>query len=104
MDTWARKDTAENDEIVSKDDLESKTMYIPLDLQMHKPEVLQRLDFFTEQFLFTPAQMNVFLRTLADRLNKNATSGSPQESAADPLQENQGSEKDEDIVEVLVSQ
>lgn len=95
MDTWARKDETDSDEVTSQDELEQKTMYIPLDLHMQKPELLERLGFFTEQFLFTPSQMTVFLRTLQDCLNKK-------DDEVDQLHEDQ-SEKDDDTVEVMVS-
>lgn len=45
-------------------------MYIPRDLDKQPEEFRQRLQFFSEEFLFTPSQLSVFLRTLAEQLGQ----------------------------------
>ncbi|KAJ3548156.1 hypothetical protein NM688_g5330 [Phlebia brevispora] len=107
-DTWARKEDGATDAVVSsQEELEAKTMYIPRDLDKQPPETVKRLDFFKDQFLFTPSQLSVFHRTLADRLSKTAPSvGNSQETPVNESGDsprNQGQHQThEDVVEVMI--
>lgn len=74
--TWMRKDaTNVNDNetstlvVNSKDELQAKVQYWPLNLDMEKEEFRDRLEFFSESFVFSREQMHVFLRTLGERLS-----------------------------------
>ncbi|GJE96444.1 hypothetical protein PsYK624_126410 [Phanerochaete sordida] len=52
----------------SRDELEAKCQYWPLNLERESREFRQRLDFFKESFIFSRDQMSVFVKTLGERL------------------------------------
>ncbi|EKM55052.1 uncharacterized protein PHACADRAFT_208581 [Phanerochaete carnosa HHB-10118-sp] len=52
----------------SRDELEAKCQYWPLNLELESAQFRERLDFFRESFVFSRDQMSVFIRTLGARL------------------------------------
>ena len=69
LDTWARRDGLDiSDGNVAKDELEQKTMYVPRDLDKQPGELREKLGFFNEEFLFSPTQSTVFMKSLWEAL------------------------------------
>lgn len=52
----------------SKDELQAKCHYWPLNLDKETPQFKERLDFFSDSFLFSRDQLYTFMRTLSERL------------------------------------
>lgn len=68
---WMRKTATDPEDKTppsSRDELEAKCQYWPLSLELESPEFRERLDFFRESFIFSRDQMNVFMKTLGERL------------------------------------
>ncbi|OBZ69170.1 hypothetical protein A0H81_10976 [Grifola frondosa] len=61
-------DLAPNITVASKDQLEEKFRYTPLNLDKELPEFVQRLSFFKDPFAFSYGQMTIFLKTLTDTM------------------------------------
>ncbi|KAI0374655.1 hypothetical protein BV20DRAFT_960794 [Pilatotrama ljubarskyi] len=51
---------------LTKEQLEKKMKYEPKDLDKESPELVERLGFFKDPFMFKREQMTVFLKTLTD--------------------------------------
>jgi hypothetical protein len=65
---WQKKDPQDTTPPKSKDELESKCEYWPLNLDKETPTFREKLDFFGDTFIFSRAQMSVFINTLNERL------------------------------------
>lgn len=67
----------------SREELEAKCQYWPLNLELESAEFRERLDFFRESFIFSRDQMSVFIKTLGERLA--ATQPSEDEDEVDQI-------------------
>ena len=79
---WMRKTATDPEDKTppsSRDELEAKCQYWPLNLENETAEFRERLDFFRESFIFSRDQMSVFMKTLGERLA--ATQGEEEEEA-----------------------
>ncbi|EJF66295.1 hypothetical protein BD309DRAFT_954065 [Dichomitus squalens] len=56
-------------EALPKDKLVEKVKYIPRNLELERPDYVERLQFFKEPFMFARDQMTVFLKTLTDTVS-----------------------------------
>ncbi|KAH9928473.1 uncharacterized protein BXZ73DRAFT_48442, partial [Epithele typhae] len=61
---YGRPDNMPVNQRVSRDELVLKVKYVPNDLDKEDPDIVERLDFFKDPFMFARDQMTVFLRTL----------------------------------------
>ena len=63
---FARPEDVPGKEALPKEKLVEKVKYIPKNLEMERPDYVERLQFFKEPFMFARDQMTVFLKTLTD--------------------------------------
>ena len=63
-----RPDNAPGKEALPRERLVEKVKYIPKNLEVEKPELVERLQFFRDPFMFSRDQMTVFLKTLTDTI------------------------------------
>ncbi|KAI1791670.1 hypothetical protein LXA43DRAFT_1074118 [Ganoderma leucocontextum] len=63
-----RPENTPGKEALPKERLIEKVKYIPKNLEMEKPELVERLQFFRDPFMFSRDQMTVFLKTLTDTI------------------------------------
>ncbi|PIL24471.1 hypothetical protein GSI_14225 [Ganoderma sinense ZZ0214-1] len=63
-----RPENAPGKEALPRERLVEKVKYIPKNLELEKPELVERLQFFRDPFMFSRDQMTVFLKTLTDTI------------------------------------
>ena len=73
-------------EPLSRDQLVPKVRYQPRDLDKEDPDIVNRLNFFREAFMFARDQMTVFLKTLTDTVS-NIFEGDDNSDAPPPPRE-----------------
>lgn len=69
---WLRRDAKDPDDPIppsSRDELQAKCQYWPLNLDKETELFRERLDFFSDSFIFARDQMSVFFKTLGERLS-----------------------------------
>lgn len=69
---WARRD-GEDTPPSSRDQLEAKCQFWPMNLEMETPEFREKLDFFADSFVFSREQMGIFIKTLTEKLVATTT-------------------------------
>ncbi|KAH9900833.1 hypothetical protein C8Q73DRAFT_675967 [Cubamyces lactineus] len=67
--TYDRPDGVDPGTQVPKDQLIMKVRYEPKDLDKESPDIVERLSFFKDPFMFARDQMTVFLKTLTDTIS-----------------------------------
>ena len=90
--------------VASAEELEKKTMYIPRELEGQSEEFRQKLGFFQDEFLFTPTQMNVFLKSLGENLSQTESPAQSQAAQPPTVNGQGGDQQEEDIVEVMMNE
>lgn len=85
---WLRKEATDIDDPIppkSKQELQAKCHYWPLNLEKETPKFKERLDFFNESFLFARDQMCIFIKTLGERLGATQSEGDTEDEVEEMI-------------------
>ncbi|RPD64540.1 hypothetical protein L226DRAFT_474144 [Lentinus tigrinus ALCF2SS1-7] len=67
-DTYVKPDDHPEGEPLTREQLVQKVRYEPRDLDKEDPDIVSRLNFFKDPFIFARDQMTVFLKTLTETI------------------------------------
>ena len=66
-------------------ELVHKVEYLPKDLDQEQPDLVQKLEFFWEPFIFAYDQLHVFFKTLSERFEPPKTEEEEEEEEVEDV-------------------
>ena len=64
--SWSQPEGTPAGQSLPREQCVQKLKYQPKDLEKERPEIVERLQFFKDPFIFARDQLTVFVKTLAD--------------------------------------